>query len=352
MKLRHIAALLIAVAAAMTGDVATATAAADPRGTPPPASALPAYQPHGRPAKLVALGDSFTGGLGVFPTILPAANPWAPIGCGQSELSFPRLVASDFGSRYPGEPVQLTDASCKSALTEHVSTTQVATGNRPQLEAVPTDLSETSVDESASVVLLSLGINDTGLVALIAACANYTTTNDANLGSITNPCTANGMFAIDPLLSDVARNIAWNIVDIRRKAPGARIIVVGYLPIMPSLTTASGSALYPCRNSLAVRSGDVVELHKLERRLNAIMRVQAERYGGLPGTDSTRGVQFADPRTQPGVEGHDLCRAPDVRWVEPRTGYVGPSSIRLHPNAAGHEFMRRVVQRHIPKSVW
>ncbi|MBJ7459297.1 MAG: SGNH/GDSL hydrolase family protein [Thermoleophilaceae bacterium] len=370
---RHLVrtALLISIfslALSLSAVVFAPLAKADPRGAPPAVESLPTYLPHGRPSTFTSIGDSYTAGLGIKDKVGSGSNPWASLYCGQSTNNFPRLVGADFGTRYPGPPVTVKDASCKSVTTDQLLAPDPTTGNQPQLDAVAADDPLTpTVDETTDLVTISLGINDIGLIGHMNRCAKYMEDLTKTPPATNQPCkdldTNNYYFPSQATIDALADEVAWNIADVRTKAPGARILVVGYQPVMPTITLAEAELqpvpTYLCpdatvkgvtRNTLKIRSGDMAEYRRLEVELNNILRDQAVRYGGVFPVD--RGVRFVDILGEQYSAGHDVCKPQGTRWIEPRFGYDGASSIAMHPNAAGHQNARRVIQHFIPKSIW
>lgn len=350
---------------------------ADPRGEPPAPEALPSYVAHGRPSTYAAVGDSYTSGYGLQPKVKSQPNSWPAIGCGQATVNFPRLVAADFGARYPGPTLEIKDASCRGVTTDQLLATDPITGNLPQLDAVNNvDNPVTpAVEKKTDLVTISLGINDINLIGLMNNCAAFLEDPppppSAPPANTNDPCNdfdseyqTNRFFPSPEALDSLADEVAWNIADVRTKVPEARILVVGYQPIMPTISKEAADAqpvpTYLCpdvtldngttENSLKIRSGDMAEYRKIEERLNGILKGQAERYGGIWPVD--RGVRFVDILGDPYSAGHDVCKPQGTRWIEPRRGYVGLKSVLMHPNAAGHQNARRVIQHFIPKSIW
>jgi lysophospholipase L1-like esterase len=108
--------------------------------------------------------------------------------------------------------------------------------------------------------------------------------------------------------------VAAVLAAIRERAPGARILLVGYPVILP----AAGPGCWPV---MPIAVGDVAWLRNVEGRLNAMLADLA----------AAAGVTFVD--TYASSVGHDVCRLPGRKWVE---GFVptAPASA-IHPNALG-----------------
>ena len=108
---------------------------------------------------------------------------------------------------------------------------------------------------------------------------------------------------------------------IHQRAPGAKIFLVGYLDISPD----DGTNCFP---QMPITTGDAPYLRDKAKELNAMLHTTATGNGAV----------YVDSYT-PSI-GHDACKTPDVRWVEPLAA-VGAAPV--HPNARG----MRGVARHL-----
>ena len=283
-------------AAASTTKAAATPAAA----TPAAASAL-----HG---SYVALGDSYTAGLGI------PAQTGSTAGCGQSTSSYPYLVARSLR-------LDLTDMSCSSATIPDLTGAQV-TGHG----ANPAQLS--ALSSGTALVTVSIGGNDIGMIDIVTKCA------ELDLGpalipgrsSRLTPCadyyTSGGTDQIQQRIQAVTGNLADTLTQIKERAPHARVYVVGYPDLLPS----GGGG---CGGALGITAGDIAFLNREEVRLNRVLEQVARAAGdGYVNTYAPS-------------EGHDACAAPASRWLEP----LLPSSpaAPLHPNAAGERGMADAV---------
>jgi lysophospholipase L1-like esterase len=246
------------------------------------------------PRHYVALGDSYTAGPGV-----PNQTADAP-GCGRSDHNYPHLVAQALGA------ARFTDASCGSATTAHMTEPQPLAGgvsHPPQLDAL---------DPDVDLVTLGISGNDIGFGEIITSCVVHSV-----VLPITAPCRAHYTRDGDELgrrIEATAPKVAAVLATIRRRAPQARILVVGYPVILP----ATGPGCWPL---MPIAVGDVAWLRTVEGRLNAMLAEQA----------ADAGATFVDTYTS--SVGHDVCRLPGQKWVE---GLIltSPAS-PVHPNALG-----------------
>ena len=265
-------------------------------GALPVALAFPAVaQSH--PPVYVALGDSYTAGPGI-PNQL-----FDPLGCFRSDHDYPHLVAQALG-------LSLRDVSCSGAETADMTSAQEVFGgaNRPQLQAV---------DAETDVVTLSIGGNDLGFTEISSDCTSLLPSG--------TPCQRRYVTgAGDELarrISETAPKVAAVLTEIHRRAPRAKVFVVGYPAVLPD----GGTGCWP---TMPYTAGDVPYLRGVEKQLNAMLAAQAAAR-----------ATFVD--VYPASIGHDTCALPTARWVEP----VVPLAVAapIHPNSVGMAGVAAVV---------
>ena len=247
----------------------------------------------------VALGDSFTSG----PLITPQDR--AVPGCLRSDVNYPSLVAPDLG--LPA----FRDVSCSGAQTKDMTQAQDVDpdpDNPPQLDGL---------DRATTVVTLGIGGNDIGF------------TEHRHEVRRARPAGPDGFTLQAVLQPDRFRRdrgpdrragpeAPHRPRPDRRPSPRAKVFVVGYPALLPE--TAVGFEL--CQPTLPVAKGDVSYLRDdVEKRLNSTIRNVAEAHGEV----------FVDTYT-PSI-GHDACKPPTVRWVEPVIPAADAAPV--HPNRAG-----------------
>ena len=251
--------------------------------------------------RYAALGDSYTSG----PFIPDQAS--APPRCRRSTRNYPRLVAARLGA-------SLRDVSCTGATTVHMTEPQSLRGgerNRPQLAAVT---------PGTDLVSIGIGGNDAGFGAVVHDCLAAAPS--------ARPCQQ--VYAgpagdeISRRIAQVAERIDAVLAELRRRAPRARVYLVGYPAILPDSGTG-------CWSVLPIVAADVPYLRDKARELNAMLAARA----------AAGGATFVD--TYGPSVGHDACAAPDVRWVEPLAP-VAPAA-PIHPNQAGMRATARAVVR-------
>lgn len=272
------------------GDRTAAPASDRSTGTPPTQSAG---------ARYAHLGDSFAAGSGIDPTV-----PDSPAMCLRSQLDFGRLVAARRGVA----PADFADVSCGAATTAALSTDQFF-GVPPQVDVL---------GGRTELVTLLIGGNDDRLFAdVVADCASAAV--DDLLGQ---PCRAKFGNGFDERVDDdVAPALDDAVALVHRRAPHARLLVVGYPRILPEHRG--------CFPVMRIATGDVAYVNEVAVRLNRAIATAARAHGAT----------YVDMWSV--SQGHDACAGLEQRWVEPMMG----SRIRttVHPNAAGQRAMADAV---------
>jgi lysophospholipase L1-like esterase len=249
--------------------------------------------------RYVALGDSFT------------AAPLVPVtdvanGCFRSDGNYPSLLAAALDLR-------LRDVSCSAATTRHLVKRQPTVrgaGVPPQLRAV---------DRRTDLVTLGIGGNDRGLFGrLLRTCLEV-----RRLDPQGSPCAESAvgrqMLAVAPA---IGANVGRAIERVQRRAPGARVVLVGYPRIAPS----TGA----CPRRLPLARGDVAFGDRVLRALDGALRDAA----------ASTGVDYLDAYAA--SEGHDVCS--DRPWVNGRQTRAGVA-LAFHPLAAGMRGLAAELER-------
>ncbi|SEG92133.1 GDSL-like Lipase/Acylhydrolase family protein [Actinacidiphila yanglinensis] len=253
----------------------------------------------------VALGDSYASAP-VVPTQIDAT-------CLRSSQNYPSLVAQE-------RSAALTDVSCSGATTADMTASQ-EDGVAPQLAAL---------DRRTDLVTVTIGGNDIGFSTVLGTCAQLTSTDAAGA-----PCEAHfaggGTDRISAAIDQTASKVAGVLRDVHRRAPHARVVVVGYPDLFPDDGVGCTSASVP------LAAGDFAWLRDKEKELNAMLAGQA-RHGR---------ARYADTYTP--TVGHDLCRPTGERWIE--TFAPQTPAAPVHPNAAGERAMATAVEKAVGRHV-
>jgi lysophospholipase L1-like esterase len=240
--------------------------------------------------RYVALGDSFTSGAGLPQTTRDGAQ------CGRSTLSYPHLLAKAIGAR-------LTDVSCGGATTED--------GTETQLDAVT---------RGTDIVTVSLGGNDfSWFLGVMFGCTTIATSDPTG-----SPCERQGTSPesdVAALPPQIGARLEALLTEVQRKAPDARVLLVGYPQPVPARGTCP---------ALPLASGDYAFVRTQWEALDAAMREAATVAG-------TTFVEVLGPS-----EGHDICAGDDA-WVNGFDALPGVAA-SYHPLAAGQASVADLVE--------
>ncbi|MFE0508817.1 SGNH/GDSL hydrolase family protein [Streptomyces sp. NPDC058964] len=263
------------------------------------ASAVPAAahgSGHGRDTHYVSLGDSYTSG--------PAIPQQVDANCARSDHNYPSVVAAD------KDVTTFKDVSCAGATTAEMWKAQGTNG--PQLDVVRKD---------TDLVTVQIGGNDVGFGSIIGTCARVGAQDPTG-----NPCQryydSSGFDQLILNIAQTAPKVDRVLRAVHARAPHARLLVVGYPDLLPD----DGSG---CAPSVPFAAKDFPYLRDTEKRLNLMLRLVA----------AWNHAEYVD--TYGPTVGHDMCKAPADRWIEP----LQPASpaAPAHPNAKGEQAMADAV---------
>jgi lysophospholipase L1-like esterase len=241
----------------------------------------------GAPAAYVAMGDSYSSGAGIAPV--------ADRACSRSSANYASRVAEQL------DYAPFTDVTCGGATTADLTHEQAHTGNGPQLAAL---------GRGARLVTLTIGLNDHKVSsALLLACLSPTGRPSAWCSQVLAvPDTA-----VEEGIAASAVRVEKALHLIRRRAPEARVILVGYPRLLPDVGD--------CPDRLPLVPAMEPRLRESLREINEAWR----------GAAAAAGADYVDTWTM--SEGHDLCSGdPWVNGASPVAGEAAP----LHPFPAFH----------------
>ncbi|GGI83492.1 hydrolase [Saccharopolyspora subtropica] len=234
----------------------------------------------------VAMGDSAAAG-----PLIPGPDP--NLLCFRSNVNYPRVAAQLLGA-------ELTDVSCSGAKIDDLAGRQH--GILPPQYA--------ALSERTDLVTLTIGGNDVELVQAAVSCLNLLPEPAGS--SCADEFTAGGRDVLAERIAALAPRFDQVLVEIRRRAPHARVVVVGY-----------GTYLRPggCYPKEPVWPRDADYIQSSVDKLSAMLGERAAAHG----------ARFVD--LGPVSVGHDICAAPRDKYYE---GLI-PTSMAapLHPNARG-----------------
>jgi lysophospholipase L1-like esterase len=254
--------------------------------------------------RYVALGDSYTSA-----PLVPPLAPGSPAQCGRSASNYPHVLAAALG-------LQLTDVSCGGARVSNFGTAQWD-DQPPQYNALTAD---------TALVTIGIGGNDNDLFAsVIAGCG---ATVPLLLTGSLSPCKDHFGDRFATTIASDEVNLRAALREVKHRAPRARVVLVGYPNILPTDTLGRAGCLIA---GVPFTPGDISYVDGIERALNAMLARAAK----------AEGVLFVDTYT-PSI-GHDMCRLPGTRWIEPLIP-LSPAA-QFHPNAAGEAATAADLQR-------
>ncbi len=257
-----------------------------------------AAPPSGPVKQYAALGDSYAAGPGI--------PPVEDAGCYRSGANYGSLVADDLNIP------DYADATCGGASSKDLLTGQVTQAgdriNDAQLDAVTKD---------TDLVTLGIGLNEGGFSVQVmyiclpeinqaAACQAYLNRPDSDLKKA---------------LEVIGDRVAGSIKAIRKKAPSARVVLVGY----PRMLPVEGE----CPDVIPLTGKAADRLKQTSLLTSEIFKVVAEH----------ENADYIDMYT-PSV-GHDACsKDPWVNGIENKS--TTGEGAALHPTPT---FMREVADR-------
>jgi lysophospholipase L1-like esterase len=280
-------------------------------------------------SEYVALGDSYSAGYGLgHPTGLPVAA------CVQSGEDFPHRIAARFG-------LDLTDVTCAGATSEDVRDRTQFRGAPPQIEAL---------SPSTRLVTLTIGGNDADLFGTAASClalsASGPVFSGQNAPSCRSTLAADGVDTLGAKIQGrVALGIAETLADIRRAAPRATVVLLGYPAIFPDAGHTPAKGCFRPAVDLGTLAGqfpddtypftdtDVRWLHGVQEQLDEVGR-DAARAAGATFVDvfATTQAHSACARRHAYVEGISLDSFGGLSSIDLQPG-------ALHPNRAGVRYL-------------
>jgi lysophospholipase L1-like esterase len=245
--------------------------------------------------RYVALGDSYASGEGNPPfdqgTDVPGPNGDH---CRRSAKAYPRVLRVK-------TKVALTHRACSGAQIDDLLTNARSPAEPPQL---------TWVDPSAQVVTVMIGGNDAGFSPVLDVCFIPR-----------SPC-----MALEPVVQAHLQALAQRLPDlylqVRQRAPTARVLVIGYPQIFPdpARVTIEGCGMLNFRG-IGIHSSQVAWLSEKTTQLDDVLQTAAR----------AAGVQYVDTLTA--LAGHEVCT--HTPWVYGALPLVSNAS--FHPAAAGHK---------------
>ena len=240
-------------------------------GAPAGAQTLSRPQAPTSTLSYTVLGDSYSAGSG------GGAEAGA---CAQSPFGYGNVAAAATGAT-------LTNLACAGFTSDQVRTLEVPL-----------------VPANTQLVTLTVGGNDVGWTTAVAACLVTSSTSSACKAAV-----ANALYQ----MTQLPKRITNLVKAIKAKAPGARVLFLGYPRLFETANMAAAGFTADQVNG-AKTVNDATNL------LNAVIALSAvsNRSGFIP--------------VAPRFAGHSFPSA--APWLN---GPFGPSPFAFHPNATGYE---------------
>ena len=253
-------------------------------------------------ATYVGMGDSYVSGPGIAPVDDDSGA------CLRSKASYPALLAKEPGIG------RLTDVSCGGATTDQVleSVTGPAGVVGAQLDAVTS---------KTRLVTVGIGGNDGNFYEGLFNSCIYPTIRS------TSGCLNFDKRQAPEILEATRAKIAHTLEAISEKAPKAKIVLVGYIRILPD--SGSCPELGLGRSLVTHGSSAMRQLEKTQR-------------------DAAKDAKATFVSLRPMSEGHDVC-AGDNAWVNGLENSA-TDGVNLHPKPAAMKAVAKhlaeVLDRH------
>lgn len=254
-------------------------------------SAQPSHRSATSPfSPYVALGDSYTAVSGTDASI---DDP-----CLRSDNAYPNLLASDMGI------TDFTSVACGGATTTNLTSTQYPLGkgrNDPQLKAI---------GAGTKLVTIGIGLNDEAYSTLtLISCFPVNGKEQSSCA----PYLARPQSDLDAMVAQIGTNVAGALSAIKKAAPGARVVFIGYPRLLPDHSDCNAQVPLPKKALERVRNSGVAVNDTLKR------------------VAKKAGVDFLDMYAA--SVGHDVCSAEP--WVNGQRTLTG-EAFPFHPFPAYH----------------
>ena len=208
---------------------------------------------HAAPPSYVALGDSYSSGVGTRTYLNDGTT------CQRSVYAFPSLIAAAKG-------YALNLRACSGAKVSDVTSTQLS-----------------ALSASTSYVTISVGGNDAGFTSVITTCAEPAWLSDCN-GAVSK--------AQSYIKNTLPGSLSTLYAAIRARAPAATVVVVGYPRLFNGEDCNALTWFSPSDESLLNATADLINTK-------------------LAAAAAAKGFGFANPTSR--FLGHAVCGNPE--WL-------------------------------------
>ncbi|MBF8188691.1 SGNH/GDSL hydrolase family protein, partial [Nonomuraea sp. K274] len=283
----------------------------EPAGRLPQATRLTPVQV-AQSGMYVALGDSYSSGEGVYELDKQPLNDGADR-CHRANGSYVPLVARAY--RFGGGTAFY---ACSGATTSQLLSGQY--GHQPQI---------TRVDTAASLVTLSIGGNDAGFTKVLTGCIVKLPWSTACVDQDT---------AVNRRIEQLGPNLLKVLRELRVRAPGSRVIVLGYPRPFPENPAETVDNLSPA---------DQRWLNDVTRRLNGVVGSVVSDFDraiaafGAPGS-----VEYVD--AYEAFTGHEVGRPqPFLNGLHVDVEQMKVNASSYHPTGEGYRRFADLITKQI-----
>lgn len=304
-----------------------------------------------------ALGDSYTAGLFIgAPT--PALGEASRDGCDRTANSYPDLVEQELAAHPLDKPVQLTNVSCDNAAVTNItrdkqqptSPVEPPGGASDNWPMVDPQIRRARLGERTSVVTVGVG----AISLPFGECLELSLAHKSCREYYTHP--PEGEESLGTKLAIIRNEYRRMLSDLRRAAPQAEVITVGYPAILPE--QGSSCAAAPTQVG-PISPADIDWLRDdALKALNRIIDQETLNHGDV----------YVDLYTS--SVGHDVCEPQGIKWIEGICGdaeafwpttvpgglpfdcaAIGKRATLVHPNALEHANAALLVEHAVRESL-
>lgn len=283
----------------------------------------------------VALGDSYSSGEGVRPYIQGTGDP-ADGGdnCHRSRDAYALQIVF--------RTVERRFRACSGARVADMYATQQTDGGGSRLGA---QLAPGVLGPEVGLVTLTIGGNDLGFANVLRHCATHAHCMNDTFDDSFDDGRESGQSLRDwaeHTLSSAARQTSKLLDRLRRDAPNARIIVLGY----PNLFWTSWG-------DVTAKDCILQQVFGLQE-VNPLLEVQ-HRFSSMIAEASLH-AEADFIWTAPIFDGHEACGAITPRWMDfvplrdLGAGHPKLDPGAMHPNRNGHYILSRVVSCYLAQN--
>jgi len=191
--------------------------------------------------------------------------------------------------------------SCSGATTSDFFNQQGVTPgpNPPQFNAL---------NANTKIVTIGIGGNDIGFSSIVKNCATLDPFSKGCKGDYV----VGGRDLLAEKIAATAPKIDQVLAETKKRAPNAKVFVVGYPTIVPE----TGNGCWP---TVPIVGTDIVYLRGVAKGLNTMLKTRAQANGATYIDTATSSI------------GHDMCSS--SKWVEAIVPTTDAAPV--HPNAKG-----------------